>query len=81
MMELLEEAYSVIAQDREMVRGSFDVCGITSTDPEEIRKESFYWECMGKMKRWIDGEQYDKLFKSATTVNLFFQLEYLILDI
>ena len=42
MEDWVEEAYRLISSDKDMVKRSFDVCGITTSDPAKARSGSFY---------------------------------------
>ena len=46
MVDWVEKAFNVISTDTDMVKRSFDVCGITTTDKSKVRKGSFYKSCM-----------------------------------
>ena len=37
MVDWVEEAYKLISSDKDMVMRSFDVCGITTSDPAKVR--------------------------------------------
>ena len=40
-----------------MVMRSFDVCGITTSDPAEVRSGSFYEKCMRNAKSIIEANE------------------------
>ena len=37
MVDWVEEAYKLISSDQDMIMHSFDVCGITTSDPAKVR--------------------------------------------
>ena len=39
-----------------MVKKSFEVCGITTTDPGKVRSDEFYRKITEKVKSTIDDE-------------------------
>ena len=50
MVDWVEEAYKLISSDKDMIMRSFDVCGITTSDPAKVRSGSFYKKCMRNAK-------------------------------
>lgn len=46
MINWVKEGYNYLAQNKEMVKRSFEVCGITSSNPERFRSGKFYELCM-----------------------------------
>ena len=52
MVDWVEEAYRLISSDKDMVKRSFDVCGITTSDPG-----SFYDKCMRNAKSVIEANE------------------------
>ena len=40
-----------------MVMRSFDVCGITTSDPAKVRSGSFYEKCMRNAKNIIEANE------------------------
>ena len=42
MVDWVEEAYKLISSDKDMAMRSFDVCGITTSDPAKVRSGTFY---------------------------------------
>ena len=55
MIDWVEEAYKLISSDKDMVMRSFDVCGITTSDPAKVR--SFYEKCMRNAKSIIEANE------------------------
>ena len=55
MVDWVEEAYKLISSDKDMVVRSFDVCGITTSDPAKVRSRSFYEKCMCNEKSIIEA--------------------------
>ena len=57
MVDWVEEAYKLISSDKDMVMHSFDVCGITTSDPAKVRSGSFYEKCMRNAKSIIEANE------------------------
>ena len=57
MVDWFEAAYRLISSDKDMVKCSFDVCGITTSDPAKVRSGSFYDKCMRNAKRDIEANE------------------------
>ena len=57
MVDWVEEAYRLISPDKDMVKRSFDVCGITMSDPAKVRSGSFYDKCMRHAKSIIEANE------------------------
>ena len=57
MVDWVEEAYKLISSDKDMVMRSFDVCGITTSDPAKVRSGSFYEKCMRNAKNIIEANE------------------------
>ena len=53
----VEEVYRLISSDKDMVKRSFDVCGITTSDPAKVRSGSFYDKCMRNAKSVIEANE------------------------
>ena len=53
----VEKAHKTLSDDKEMVRKSFDVCGITTTDPLRVRSGAFYKQCMSKASSLLQEEE------------------------
>ena len=43
-----------------MVRRSFEVCRITSSDPEKSSSGEFFQKCMGKAQDSLNGDEDDE---------------------
>ena len=43
-----------------MVRRSFEVCGITSSDPEKVRSGEFFQKCMEKVQDSLNADKDDE---------------------
>ena len=48
MIHWVKEEYDSLVQDQEMVKKSFEVCGISSTDTGKVRNGDFFKQCMEK---------------------------------
>ena len=57
MVNWVEETYRLISSDKDMVKRSFDVCGITTSDPAKVRSGSFYDKCMRNAKSVIEANE------------------------
>ena len=57
MVDWAEEAHRLISPDKDMVKRSFDVCGITTSDPTKVRSGSFYDKCMRNAKSVIEANE------------------------
>ena len=57
MIDWVEEAYKLISSDKDMVMRSFDMCGITTSDPARVRSGSFYEKCMRNAKSIIEANE------------------------
>ena len=47
----------MISPDKDMVMRSFDVCGITTSDPAKFRSGSFYEKYMRNAKSIIEANE------------------------
>ena len=45
IVDWVEEEYKLISSNKDMAMHSFDVCRITTPDPEKVRSGSFYEKC------------------------------------
>ena len=46
MVDWVKEAFDYLTRNQEMVKHSFEVCGITVSDTEKVRNAHFYKRCM-----------------------------------
>ena len=53
----VEKAHKTLSDDKDMVMKSFDVCGITTTDPLKVRSGAFYEQCMSKASSLLLQEE------------------------
>ena len=60
MINWVKERYDYLAQDKEMMRRSFEVGEITSSDPEKVRSVEFFQNCMEKAQDILNGEEDDE---------------------
>ena len=56
MVDWVEKAFQIISDDKDMIMKSFDVCGITTTDPSKVRSGEFYSKCMEKAITILDSD-------------------------
>ena len=80
MVDWIEEGSDYLAQDKEMVKKSFEVCGITSSDPERVRNGEFFKKCMEKAKESLDAGD-DEADDDPESFNLQFTSKYIFLQI
>ena len=45
-----------------MIKRGFKVCGVTSTDPERVRNDSFHKEIMARVQEELKSYDEDELF-------------------
>ena len=57
MVDWVKEVYKLISSDKDMVMRSFDVCGITASDPAKVRSGSFYEKYMRNAKSIIEANE------------------------
>ena len=48
MMDWVKEGFDYLVQYQEMVKKSFKVCGISSSDPDKVWNGPFFKQCVGK---------------------------------
>ena len=49
MVDWVEKAFQIISDDKDMIMKSFDVCGITTTDPSKVRMANFIQKAWKKL--------------------------------
>ena len=59
MVDWVEKAYNAISSDIDMVKRSFDVCGITTTDKSMVRNGFFYEKCMANACQHLEDDVED----------------------
>ena len=57
MTDWVKEGYDSLAQDQEMVKKSFEVCGISSTDTGKLRNGDFFKQCMEKALQNLEADE------------------------
>ena len=62
MVDWVEKAYNAISSDIDMVKRSFDVCGITTTDKSMVRNGSFYEKCIANASQHLEDDVEDDAF-------------------
>ena len=60
MIDWVKEGNDYLAQDKEMVRRSLEVCGITSLDPEKVCSGEFFQKCMEKVQDSLNVDEDDE---------------------
>ena len=56
MVDWVEKVFNAISLDTEMVKRSFEVCGITITDKAKVRNGAFYKSCMENACKHLDDD-------------------------
>ena len=67
MINWVKEGSDYLVQDQEMVKTSFQVCGISSSDPHKVRNDAYFKQCIGKTlhnledndAKEIDGDPFE----------------------
>ena len=57
MIDWVKEGYDSLIQDQEMVKKSFEVCRISSTDTGKVRNGDFFKQCMEKALQNLDADE------------------------
>ena len=57
MVDWIDETYKLISSEKDMLMSSFDVCGITTSDPAKVRSGSFYEKCMRNAKSIMEANE------------------------
>ena len=47
------EGYNYLLTKKDMIKRGFEVCGVTSTDPERVRNDTFYKSIMAKVQEEV----------------------------
>ena len=56
MVDWVKEAFDYLTRDLEMVKNSFEICGITVSDTEKFRNPDFYKRCMKDVLESLGNE-------------------------
>ena len=59
MVDWVEEAFKLISSDKDMVMRSFDVCGMTTSDPAKVRSGSFYKKSIKEANELEDEDPFE----------------------
>ena len=57
MIDWVKKGYDSLVQDQGMVKKSFEVCGISSTDTGKVRNGDFFKQCMEKALRNLEADE------------------------
>ena len=60
MVDWVKEAFDYLTRNQEMVKHSFEVCGITVSDTEKVRNADFYKRCMKDVLESLGNEVEEK---------------------
>ena len=61
MVDWVKERVDYLVQDQEMIKKSFCVCGIRSSDPDKVRNGAFFRQCMGKALHNLEADGVNEL--------------------
>ena len=56
MVDWVKEAFNYLTRNQEMVKHSFEVCGITVQDTEKVRNADFYKRCVKDALESLENE-------------------------
>ena len=56
ILDWIKEAFDYLTRNQEMVKHSFEVCGITVSDTEKVRNADFYEQCMKNVLESLGNE-------------------------
>ena len=60
MLDWVKKRFDYFLERQEMVKFSFEVCGINSFDSQKVRNGQFYKECMEKALGDLNDEDLDE---------------------
>ena len=61
MIEWVKKVFEYLVQDQEMVKKSFQVCGISSSNPHKVRNGVFFKQCMGKALHNLESDDANEI--------------------
>ena len=56
MIDWVKEGFDHLVERPEMFKRSFEVCGISSSDPLKVRSAFFYQQCLEKALRNLETD-------------------------
>ena len=60
ILDWVKEKFDYLLERQEMVKFSFEVCGISSSDSQKVRNGKFYKKCMEKALGDLNDEDLDE---------------------
>ena len=60
ILNWVKEGFDYLSERQKMVKSSFEVCGISSSDPQKVKNGKFYKECMEKALGDLKDEDLDE---------------------
>jgi len=79
------EGYNYLLQRSDMIRRGFEVCGVTSTDPERVRNDNFYKNIMRKVQEEMNRYEADELvdddpfeFEASVTLDIYLSISFFV---
>ena len=61
MINWVKEGFDYLVQDQEMVKKFFQVCDISSSDPDKVRNGTFFKQCMGKALHSLEADDANEI--------------------
>ena len=61
VVDWVQQGYTYLLEKRKMIKRGFEMCGVTSNDPERVRNESFYKEIMARVQEKLKSYDEDEL--------------------
>ena len=60
LLNWAKEGFDYLSERQKMVKSSFEVCGISSSDPQKVKNGKFYKECMEKALGHLNDEDLEE---------------------
>ena len=61
MIERVKEEFDYLVHDQEMVKKSFQVCGISSSDLDKVQNGAFFKQCLRKTLHNLEGDDANEI--------------------
>ena len=61
MKDWLKEGIDYLVHDQEMVKKSFQICSISSLDPDKVRNGAFFKQYMGKVLHNLEADDANEI--------------------
>ena len=69
VVDWVQQGYTYLLEKRKMIKRGFEVYGVTSTDPKQVRHESFCKEIMARVQKELKSYDEDALFNDDSFTN------------